>query len=247
MPRPCKRRWPAGSAPDPDGGGRDGKDPLGLAGGGAYGGVRGGGLLRTAGGHYSDLELVVGVVAGTLGVTEAVGQPLLQSLEDYLGEKHILLLVDNFEQVLEAAPVVSELLSAAPNLKILVTSRIPLRLYGEHEYAVPPLALPDPERPPSVEHLTQYEAVRLFVERAQDVKADFSVTSETAPAVAEICYRLDGLPLAIELAAARIKVLSRQKMLARLGNRLKLLTRGARDLPARQRTLRSTIEWSYGL
>jgi predicted ATPase/class 3 adenylate cyclase len=194
-----------------------------------------------------DPRLVVGAVAGTLGVKEEGGQPLLESLEYYLHEKRMLLLVDNFEQVLEAAPMVSEMLSGAPNLKVLVTSRIPLRLYGEHEYSVPPLALPDPERPPSVERLTHYEAVRLFVERAQAAKADFSVTNENAPAVAEICYRLDGLPLAIELAAARIKLLTVQAMLARLGNRLKLLTGGARDLPERQRTLRSTIEWSYGL
>jgi predicted ATPase len=194
-----------------------------------------------------DPQLVIGAVAGTLGVKEAGGQPLLESLEFYLGEKHILLLVDNFEQVLEAAPMVTEMISSAPNLKVLATSRIPLRLYGEHEYSVPPLALPDPERPPSVERLTQYEAVRLFVERARAAKADFSVTSDNAPAVAEICYRLDGLPLAIELAAARIKVLSPQKMLGRLSNRLKLLTGGASDLPERQRTLRSTIEWSYGL
>jgi predicted ATPase/class 3 adenylate cyclase len=195
----------------------------------------------------SDPQLVVGAVAGTLGVKEAGGQPLLESLEDYLDEKHILLMLDNFEQVLEAAPMVTELLSAAPNLKVLVTSRIPLRLYGEHEYSVPPLALPDPERPPSVERLTHYEAVRLFVERAKAAKADFSVTNDNAPAVAEICVRLDGLPLAIELAAARIKLLTPQAMLGRLGNRLKLLTGGARDLPERQRTLRSTIEWSYGL
>jgi predicted ATPase/class 3 adenylate cyclase len=194
-----------------------------------------------------DLELVVSAVAGTLGVKEAGGQPLLESLEDHLGEKHILLMLDNFEQVLEAAPMVTELLSAAPYLKVLATSRIPLRLYGEHEYSVPPLALPDPERPPPVERLTHYEAVRLFVERAQAAKADFSVTNENAPAVAEICHRLDGLPLAIELAAARIKLLTPQAMLARLGNRLKLLTGGARDLPERQRTLRSAIEWSYGL
>jgi predicted ATPase/class 3 adenylate cyclase len=194
-----------------------------------------------------DPELVVPAVAGTLGVKEAGGQPLLESLEYYLDEKNILLMVDNFEQVLEAAPMVTELLSTAPNLKVLATSRIPLRLYGEHEYSVPPLALPDPEQPPSVESLTQYEAVRLFVERAQAAKADFSVTNENAPAVAEICYRLDGLPLAIELAAARIKVISPQKMLSRLGNRLKLLTGGARDLPERQRTLRRTIEWSYGM
>ena len=118
-----------------------------------------------------DPQLVVGAVAGTLGVKEAGGQPLLESLENYLGEKHILLMVDNFEQVLEAAPMVAELLSAAPNLKVLVTSRIPLRLYGEHEYSVPPLALPDPEWPPSVERLTHYEAVRLFVERAQAAKS----------------------------------------------------------------------------
>jgi class 3 adenylate cyclase len=155
-----------------------------------------------------DPQLVVGAVAGTLGVKEAGDQPLLENLENYLDEKRMLLLVDNFEQVLEAAPMVSEVLSAAPYLKVLATSRIPLRLYGEHEYSVPPLALPDPERPPTVESLTHYEAVRLFVERAQAAKADFSVTNENAPAVAEICHRLDGLPLAIELAAARIKVLS---------------------------------------
>ena len=195
----------------------------------------------------SDPELVIPAVAGTLGVKEAGGQPLLENLEYYLGEKRILLMADNFEQVLEAAPMVSEMLSGAPNLKVLATSRIPLRLYGEHEYPVPPLALPDPERLPSVERLTQYEAVRLFVERAQAARPDFCVTNDSAPAVAEICHRLDGLPLAIELAAARIKVLSPQKMLGRLGNRLKLLTGGARDRPERQQTLRSTIEWSYGL
>ena len=195
----------------------------------------------------SDPELVVGAVAGTLGVKEAGGQPLLESLEGYLGEKHILLLVDNFEQVLEAATMVSELISACHKLKVLATSRTPLRLYGEHEYAVPPLGLPDPQRPPSVETLTHYEAVRLFLERSQASRADFSVTSDNAPAVAEICVRLDGLPLAIELAAARIKVLPPKKLLDRLSDRLKLLTGGARDLPDRQRTLRSTIEWSYGL
>ena len=194
-----------------------------------------------------DPQLVIGAVAGTLGVKEAGGQPLLESLEGFLGEKRILLVLDNFEQVLEAAPVVSEMLSGAPNLKVLATSRIPLGLYGEHEYPVPPLGLPDPEQLPSVETLTHYEAVRLFVERARAAKPDFSITNESTPAVAEICHRLDGLPLAIELAAARIKVLSPQKMLGRLSNRLRLLTGGARDLPERQRTLRSTIEWSNGL
>jgi predicted ATPase/class 3 adenylate cyclase len=195
----------------------------------------------------SDAELVVGAVAATLGVKEAGGQPLLENLEEYLRERRMLLLLDNFEQVLGAAPVVGDLHSGAPDLKVLATSRIPLRLYGEHEYSVPPLALPDLTRPPSLQRLTQYEAVRLFVERAQAAKAGFSVTDENAPAVAEICHRLDGLPLAIELAAARIKILTPQAMLARLGNRLRLLTGGARDLPERQRTLRSTIEWSHGL
>jgi predicted ATPase len=194
-----------------------------------------------------DPQLVVPAMAGTLGVKEVGGQPLLENLEYYLGEKRMLLMLDNFEQILEVASMVAELLSVAPNLKVLATSRIPLRLYGEYEYSVPPLALPDPGRPPSVERLTHYEAVRLFIERAQAAKADFSVTNDNAPAVAEICYRLDGLPLAIELAAARIKLLTPQAMLGRLGNRLKLLTGGARDLPERQRTLRSTIEWSYGL
>jgi len=122
-----------------------------------------------------------------------------------------------------------------------------MRLYGEYEYSVPPLALPDPGRPLLVERLTQYEAVRLFIERARAAKADFSVTAENAQAVAEICARLDGLPLAMELAAARIKLLSPQALLARLNNKLKLLTGGPRDLPQRQRTLRGTIEWSYEL
>ena len=140
-----------------------------------------------------------------------------------------------------------QLLTACPDLKVLATSRIPLGLYGEREYPVPPLYLPDPEQLPSLERLTQYEAVRLFVERAQDARSDFSVTSENAPAVVEICARLDGLPLAIELAAARIKVLPPRKMLDRLSDRLKLLTKGARDLPERQRTLRATMEWSHAL
>jgi predicted ATPase len=142
---------------------------------------------------------------------------------------------------------VGELLAACPKVKVLATSRIPLRLYGEQEYAVPPLALPDPRVLPPVKVLTQYEAVRLFVERARAVKADFEVTNENAPAVAEICARLDGLPLAIELAAARVRMLPPQKMLQRLDERPKLLRGGARDLPTRQRTLRGTIDWTYDL
>ncbi len=170
---------------------------------------------------------------------EAAGEPLLEILKDYLREKRMLLVLDNVEQVLEAAPMVTELLSTAPRLTVVATSRIPLRLYGEHEFAVPPLSLPDRKDPQPVERLTQYEAVRLFIERAKAVKADFSVTNENALAVAEICAHLDGLPLAIELAAARIKLLPLEAMRTRLGNRLKFLTGGARDLPERQRTLRA--------
>jgi predicted ATPase len=195
----------------------------------------------------TDPELVPSTIAGVLGVRERAEQPLMETLKSYLKDKHLLLILDNFEQVLEGAPVVGELVAACPKLKVLAPSRIPLRLYGEQEYAVPPLALPDPRVLPPVKVLTQYEAVRLFVERARAVKADFEVTNESAPAVAEICARLDGLPLAIELAAARIRVLPPHKMLERLGDRLKLLRGGARDLPTRQQTLRGTIDWSYEL
>jgi predicted ATPase/class 3 adenylate cyclase len=194
-----------------------------------------------------DPVLVVSAVAASLGVVESGEQHLEDSLKAYLREKQLLLLLDNFEQVLKVAPQVGELLSACPALKVLATSRIPLRLYGEREFPVPPLALPDPGRLPPPERLTQYEAVRLFVERARDARPDFSVTNENAPAVAEICHRLDGLPLAIELAAARAKILPPQAMLARLSDRFKLLKGGARDLPARQQTLRGAIDWSHDL
>jgi predicted ATPase/class 3 adenylate cyclase len=195
----------------------------------------------------TDPELVTSAIAAPLGVVEAADRSLEEGIKEYLREKKFLLVLDNFEQVLEGAQLVGQLLAACPALKVLATSRIPLGLYGEREYPVPPLSLPDPEQLPSLQSLTQYEAVRLFVERAQDARSDFSVTNENAPAVAEICARLDGLPLAIELAAARVKVLGPQKMLDRLSDRLKLLARGARDLPERQRTLRATMEWSHAL
>ena len=194
-----------------------------------------------------DPELVPSAMVGSLGVKESAEQPLIETLKGYLHHKRLLLILDNFEQVLEAVPVVKELLVTCPSLEILVTSRMPLRIYGEQEYPVPPLAVPDTKALPLLEAMTYYEAVRLFVERARAVKADFSVTSENAPAVAEICARLDGLPLAIELAAARVRLLAPRAMLARLGDRLTLLRGGPRDLPARQRTLRSTIDWSYEL
>ena len=195
----------------------------------------------------ADPALVAPTIARTLGLTESANQSPEDLLKGYLRNRQTLLVLDNFEQVLESAPLLDELLSAAPGLTILATSRIPLKLYGEHEFPTLPLSLPDPESLPPVERLTQYEAIRLFVERAKAVKPDFSLTQENASAVAEICARLDGLPLAIELAAARIKLLPPQALLSRLGNRLKLLTGGARNVPERQRTLRSAIEWSYGL
>ncbi len=195
----------------------------------------------------SDPSLVVSTIAQTLGVRETGGRLLVESLKDYLRNKHLLLLLDNFEQVVSAAPLVAELLQTCPQLKVLVTSRTALHVRGEKELPVPPLALPDTRRLPGVERLSQYAAVQLFIQRALDVKPDFAITNETAPAVAEICHRLDGLPLSIELAAARIKTLSPQALLARLERRLDMLSRGARDLPARQQTLRSAIDWSYNL
>ncbi len=195
----------------------------------------------------TDPTLVAPTIARVLGLSEGGAQPLEELLEGYLRDRQTLLLLDNLEQVLEAAPIVERLLSNAPNLKILATSRIPLGLYGEYEFPVPPLSLPDPDSLPPLEYLTEYEAIRLFVERARAVRPDFSLTEENGPAVVEICERLDGLPLAIELAAARIKLLPPRVLLDRLGNRLKILTGGARNLPERQRTLRNAIEWSYGL
>ena len=193
-----------------------------------------------------DPALVAPTIARTLGLSEGA-QPPEELLEGYLRDRQTLLLLDNLEQVIEAAPVVERLLSSAANLKILATSRIPLGLYGEYEFPVPPLSLPDPDSLPPLGHLTEYEAISLFVERARAVKPDFSLTEENRLAVVEICARLDGLPLAIELAAARIKLLPPQVLLDRLGNRLKILTGGARNLPKRQRTLRNAIEWSYEL
>lgn len=192
--------------------------------------------------------LVPSAIAEVLGVREEGGQPLRERLQEYLAAKQVLLVLDNVEHlVADVAPLVGKLLSAAPGLRVLATSRVPLRLQAEHEYPVPPLGLPRRKPPPTADQLTQYEAVRLFIARATAVKPDFAVDNATAPTVAEICHRLDGLPLAIELAAARIRMLSPQAMLTRLEQRLPLLTGGARDLPARQQTLRNTIAWSYDL
>src|SRR6266567_7883140 len=172
---------------------------------------------------------------------------MVEQLQSFLQEKLLLLVLDNFEQVVSAACILSELLARCSHLKLLVTSRAVLHLAAEHEFAVPPLSLPDLNHLPDLVTLSQYEAVALFIARAQALKSDFQVSNASAPAVAEICTRLDGLPLAIELAAARIKLLPPPALLARLGQRLAVLTGGVHDAPARHQTLRKTIDWSYQL
>ncbi len=210
-----------------------------------------------AGGTYyvplapvSDPKLIAPAIAQTLGLRETGGQSPLETLKAHLQNSlrlPTLLLLDNFEHLVAEAPLVAGLLASSAQLRLLVTSRAPLHIYGEHEYPVPPLELPDLKSVPEVEVLTRYPAVALFVQRARAVKPDFEVNQENAAAVATICARLDGLPLAIELAAARIKLLSPSAMQTRLESRLHLLTGGARDLPTRQQTLRGAIDWSYGL
>ena len=207
-----------------------------------------------------DPDLVIPTIAHTLGVRETGGQRLLDTLRDSLRHKQLLLLLDNFEQVLDAAPVVWQLLSEAAQLKALITSRAALRLSVEHEYSVPPMQLPvaSPDgrrktedgrlhQQPATSSLATVESVALFVASAQAVRPEFKLTDENAEDIAEICRRLEGLPLAIELAAARVRILSPAAMLRRLESRLGLLTGGPRNLPARQQTMRDTIEWSYSL
>ncbi|HEY8742093.1 MAG TPA: AAA family ATPase [Chloroflexota bacterium] len=195
----------------------------------------------------SDPELVPATIAQTLGLREVSGRSLLEGVAGFLRDKQLLLLLDNFEQILPAAPAVAEFLAACPRLKVLVTSRAPLELSGEHEQVVPPLPLPDLAHLPPPEALLGYGAVALFVQRAAALKPEFALTEDNAPAVAAICCRLDGLPLALELAAARVRLLPPAALLARLEHRLALLIAGAADLPARQRTLRATLTWSYDL
>ena len=196
----------------------------------------------------ADPALVPATIAQYVGLAERGGADPMQALLGHLADRQILLVVDNFEQVLPAAHLIGELLRGAARLTALVTSRATLSVSGEQEFPVPPLALPDPRHlPAELSALTQYESVALFIERAVAVKANFAVTNQNAPAIAEICVRLDGLPLAIELAAARIRILSPQAILERLGKSLDLLGGGARDLPDRQRTLRGAIGWSYEL
>jgi predicted ATPase len=193
-----------------------------------------------------DAAQFISRVAQQLAVREG-GRPLLENVKDYLREKQMLLVLDNFEQLVSNAPVVTDLLAAAPQLKIITSSRIALNLHDEREFQVPPLELPQAENESALESLIENESIILFVERARTAHPNFVLTKDNASAVAEICHRLDGLPLAIELAAARVKLLQPQSILTRLDDRLKLLTGGARDLPARHQTLRNTLEWSYDL
>ena len=196
----------------------------------------------------SDPALVPMSIIQALNIQATPNASPIQSLTTSLQDKQLLLVLDNFEQVASGATVVSELLAAAPRLKVLVTSRVVLHLYGEREFSVPPLDLPDFNAPLKPAMLSQYGAIQLFIERAQAVDPDFTVTAENAGSIARICARVDGLPLALELAAARVRVLSPTLLLERLSRaRLPVLTRGAINLPDRQQTLRNTITWSYEL
>lgn len=205
------------------------------------------GIFFVSLGDITDPGQLVPRIAQQLEVREAGTQPLFKNLKDYLRDKNVLLLLDNFEQLIPAAPIVAELLAAAPSLKGLVTSRILLSLRGEHELPILPLDVPSSADLPSLERLAENESVKLFIERAQAAQPNFAINDSNASAVVQICQRLDGLPLAIELAAARVKLLPPQAVLTRLTDRLKLLTGGAQDLPARQQTLRNTLAWSYSL
>jgi predicted ATPase/class 3 adenylate cyclase len=197
-------------------------------------------------GTIDEPALVLPTIAQALGMPDP-GGGALDRLADQLAAKHVLLVLDNFEQVSEAAPQIGELLARLPDARVLATSRSPLHIYGEQEYPVPPLGLPDPRHLPDLETLSQFASVALFIERAMSVRPGFAVDAANAPAIAEICVRLDGMPLAIELAAARVRVLTPQAILSRLGDQLSLLAGGASNLPERQQTLRGAIGWSHDL
>lgn len=194
-----------------------------------------------------DPALVGSAIAQALKIRESAGEPLLESLKSKLCPQQMLLTLDNFEQLTEAAPLLAQLLAAAPRLKLLVTSRTRLHIYGEHDFPVPPLALPNTDALPALPQLARVASIQLFVDRATAAKPDFALTSGNAHAVATVCTHLDGLPLAIELAATRIRTFSPDAMLKRIDSRLKLLSQGPHDLPPRHQTLRATIDWSYDL
>ena len=209
----------------------------------------GGGVCFVGLSAIGEPSLIAAAIGQVLGVHQTENKSPQESLMGYLAglSQPMLLVLDNFEHLVSAAEIVAQMLTAGAKLKVMVTSQAPLHVYGEYEFPVPPLELPDPKSVPALEVLSHIPAIALFVERAHAVKPQFALTKENASAVAAICARVDGLPLAIELAAARIKLLSPSAMLARLESRLNLLTGGARDLPTRQQTLRNTVEWSYGL
>ena len=209
-----------------------------------------------------DPSLIASRIASVLGLVESAGRSARDLLVEWLGQRHILLVLDNFEQVIEGAPLVADLLRSSERLSVIATSRAPLRVSGEQEYPVPGLPvprdllalseleklnLPQAERDLAAAGISQYEAVRLFIARAVAVRPDFTVTNENAPAVAGICSRLHGMPLAIELAAARVKLLQPEAILQRLEHQLGALAAGSRDLPERQQTLRGAISWSYDI
>ena len=194
-----------------------------------------------------DPDLVFPTIASALGVREAADETVITTLARAIGEQRLLLVLDNLEQVIGVAADISTLLSTCTHLHVLATSRTPLHLSGEREYLVPPLVIPEAEAVTNVQLLTGNASVALFVDRAQAVKRDFTLTPENGAAVATICRRLDGLPLALELAAARVKLMTPQAILTRLERPLAVLTGGARDLPERQQTIRATIQWSYDL
>ena len=194
-----------------------------------------------------DAALVLPTIAQAVGLKESGAALLSERLQEFLADKRLLLVLDSVEQLVGAGRELAELLATGKQLKLLVTSRRPLRAHREHELPVPPLALPDLTALPDVAALSEFDAIALFIARAQTVNADFAVTSANAPAIAELCITLDGLPLAIELAAGRAKLLSPQALLARIDQRFDLLTGGPRDLPVRHQTLRATIDWSHGL
>jgi predicted ATPase/DNA-binding winged helix-turn-helix (wHTH) protein len=232
------------------GSGGSGKTRLALEVAGRLESFFNGGAYFVGLGSVGDAAMVPAAIAESLSIREAGGRSLTNLLRDYFREcepSPVLLLLDNFEHILAASQLVVELIQSSRGLKILVTSRSPLRVYGEHEFPVPPLPLPQSDELQSFEALANNPSVALFAQRAAAVKPDFKVDRSNAAVIAQICARVDGLPLAIELAAARVKMLAPAGLLARLESRLELLTTGPRDVPERQQTLRKAIEWSYGL
>ncbi len=205
------------------------------------------GVFFVALAQVNNPENVPGAIAKALLVNERPAEEILTTICRHLKDLNRLLVLDNFEQIMSAAPVVSELLVHAPRLKVIATSREPLHLHGEQEYSVPTLVLPDLGRRESTQALSQYEAVELFIQCGRAVNSRFEVTNANAPAVAEVCVRLDGLPLAIELAASRMKLFTPKQLLDRLGRHLPLLSAKSRDSPERHQTLQNTIDWSYNL